>query len=158
MPDANINSTSAVSCFLREMVEFRAALCRRTERSRDFTVDRPTVRGKDIPTLISLLIPARGLTSEFTCRSYAANIDFTVANLRRTVRGRTASMLPSHRLTRSRLTEDIGVSLEIPFAKVRIWSRSCRYALRVCGLSFRWSLQWDKNHSIKELSVCTSKC
>jgi hypothetical protein len=96
MPVENKISTSAVSRFARKPEISLDVGSFLAERSKDLTVDRATMRGKLIPTFTSLRSPAKGFGKRPPCLSRAANIDFKVANLRRTVRGFDAAILDNH--------------------------------------------------------------
>jgi hypothetical protein len=102
IPVENISSTSAVSLIVRTLAAMLDPFWTRTAFSKDLTVDRPTVRGKLSPTFTSLRIPASGFSGSIEFRSRFANIDFTVASLRRIVRGWAAVMLQSQRWTNFR--------------------------------------------------------
>src|SRR5580698_1755848 len=124
--------------------------CTRVERRRALTVPRAIVLGKLLPTLISLRRPANGFIKLPPCRSRLANIDFKVANRRRTVRGFAPFMPANQFWTKPRSIDDTETSSEDGDMKVRKCSRSCLYALSVCVLSFRWSAQCARNQLIAE--------
>src|SRR5580692_9547364 len=97
IPVENKTSRSADSWVTRIFVIGFVLACLRGERSNDLTVDRAMVRGRLFPTFTSLRNPLNGLLTKFPQRSQLANMDLSVANLRRTVRGFASSMLPSQR-------------------------------------------------------------
>ena len=154
IPVAKSNSTSAVSLVTRRIALGVVLDCMRVERSSDFTVAREIVRGRLKPTLTWLRSPANGLSAAFPSRSRLLNMDLIVANRLRTVRGFAVVMLPSQRRTRSRPIALIGTSVSPFDTKVLKCLRSCSYALRVRGLSFRWSRQCVRNHSEADLRDC----
>ena len=102
MPVAKSNSTMAMSRVFRRIAFGFIAICCRVELSRDLTAERAIVRGRLNPTLTSFRNPAIGFDVILSYRSKLANIDFTTANRRRTVRGFALVILPSQRRTMSR--------------------------------------------------------
>lgn len=155
-PGGEQSSTKAVSRIPRMVVAGLTLGDPRVERSSDLIVVRANVRGRLMPIFTSHRNPVSGLADKMPCRSRQADMDFNVASLRRTVRGLASPMHPSQRWTRSRLMTSMGTVPPSRDAKARKHARSYRYALRVCGLSLRWSAQCAMNHSIAEFSVYIS--